>query len=208
MSRAADAEEAGATKDSKATRTSGSSKAAGAAIRAATISSEGMEDTTETAATLSSRAARAAAAATLAAEVSHRHRPKPLCLLRLPSRCCSNYAASLHLTAGRSSNYYQQQHQQQQRGRGRGGRGGAPPREPLPADVEYLSELKGHTKKVTCVLLEESSGQLFTGSHDGTVRVWSCSSGEVRSGGMVWQACACTTVLPATALASRAPTYQ
>lgn len=75
---------------------------------------------------------------------------------------------------GRSSNYY--------RGRGQGGRGrGQQAREPLPADIEYLSELKGHTKKVTCVLLDEGSGQLFTGSHDGTVRVWSCATGECTS---------------------------
>jgi len=47
--------------------------------------------------------------------------------------------------------------------------------------VEALSELKGHTKKITCVVLDESSGQLFTGSHDRTVRVWSCTSGEVSS---------------------------
>lgn len=28
--------------------------------------------------------------------------------------------------------------------------------------------------------MDESSGQLFTGSFDGTVRVWSCTTGEVR----------------------------
>ena len=63
-------------------------------------------------------------------------------------------------------------------GRGRGGGGGSTGREPLPPDVESLSELKGHTKKVTCLELDQTSGQLFTGSHDGTVRVWSCTSGE------------------------------
>ncbi|KAH7616882.1 putative Zinc finger CCCH domain-containing protein 48 [Nannochloris sp. 'desiccata'] len=63
---------------------------------------------------------------------------------------------------------------------GRGGRG-AGGREPLPDDVESLSELKGHTKKVTCLELDQASGQLFTGSHDGTVRVWSCTSGECTS---------------------------
>jgi F-box/WD-40 domain protein 7 len=53
--------------------------------------------------------------------------------------------------------------------------------EPLPDDVEFLSELRGHTKKVTCLELDQASGQLFTGSYDGTVRVWSCSSGECTS---------------------------
>lgn len=61
-----------------------------------------------------------------------------------------------------------------------GGRGRGGGREPLPDDIEALSELKGHTKKVTCLVLDQGSGQLFTGSHDGTVRVWSCTSGEVR----------------------------
>ena len=37
-----------------------------------------------------------------------------------------------------------------------------------------------HLPQVTSVLMDESSGQLFTGSFDGTVRVWSCTTGEVR----------------------------
>jgi WD40 repeat protein len=46
-------------------------------------------------------------------------------------------------------------------------------------DLEFVAELKGHSKKVTAVLMEEGSGQLFTGSHDSTVRVWSCATGQV-----------------------------
>lgn len=69
------------------------------------------------------------------------------------------------------------------RGRGRGGRGGrgSVTIEPLPEDIESLSELKGHTKKITCLALDSGSGQVFTGSHDGTVRVWSCVTGECAS---------------------------
>lgn len=67
------------------------------------------------------------------------------------------------------------------RGRGRSQPGQSQPApEPLPDDVEFLAELKGHTGKVTVVAMDQGSGQLFTGSHDGTVRVWSCASGEVR----------------------------
>lgn len=54
----------------------------------------------------------------------------------------------------------------------------------MPDDVEALSELIGHTKKVTCMVLDQNSGQLFTGSHDESVRIWSCTTGE------------CTSVLP------------
>jgi hypothetical protein len=63
-------------------------------------------------------------------------------------------------------------------GRGRGDSRSGPR---LPEDVESLSELKGHTKKVTCLVLDQATGQLFTGSHDATVRVWSCATGECTS---------------------------
>ncbi|RMZ56974.1 hypothetical protein APUTEX25_005036 [Auxenochlorella protothecoides] len=57
------------------------------------------------------------------------------------------------------------------RGRGRSQPGQSQPApEPLPDDVEFLAELKGHTGKVTVVAMDQGSGQLFTGSHDGTVR--------------------------------------
>lgn len=48
---------------------------------------------------------------------------------------------------------------------------------------------RGHASQVTSVLMDESSGQLFTGSFDGTVRVWSCTTGEVRGwlAGCGWQ---------------------
>lgn len=44
-----------------------------------------------------------------------------------------------------------------------------------------MTTLKGHTKKVTCLSLDVPSGRLFSGSHDGTVRVWSASGGECLS---------------------------
>lgn len=47
--------------------------------------------------------------------------------------------------------------------------------------MESLSELKGHRKKVTCLALDQGTAQLFTGSWDGTVRVWSCATGECMS---------------------------
>ncbi|KAL4858740.1 Zinc finger CCCH domain-containing protein 17 [Chlorella vulgaris] len=77
------------------------------------------------------------------------------------------------------------------RGRGRsdgggGGGGGGDrqaqaQREPPPVDLDFVAELKGHSKKVTSVLMDEASGQLFTGSHDGSVRVWSCTTGQCTS---------------------------
>lgn len=39
-----------------------------------------------------------------------------------------------------------------------------------------------HCRQVTTVLMDDTSGQLFTGSFDGTVRVWSCTTGQVRQG--------------------------
>lgn len=48
----------------------------------------------------------------------------------------------------------------------------------LPNDVEFLSDLKGHKKKITCMCLDQDRGQLLTGSHDQTVRVWNCQTGE------------------------------
>lgn len=56
-----------------------------------------------------------------------------------------------------------------------------------------MAELKGHTRKVTSVLMDEATGQLFTGSHDGTVRVWSCTTGQVwgnRGDGCMSNCCA------------------
>lgn len=82
---------------------------------------------------------------------------------------------------GRGRQDYQQQQQSGRGGRSDGGRGrgrNTYVRPQAPNDVEVLSELKGHTKKVTCLALDQGSGQLFSGSHDGTVRVWSCITGE------------------------------
>lgn len=75
---------------------------------------------------------------------------------------------------GRGGGYYQSNQQQSHQQR-------RSYHHQLPSDVEFLSELKGHTKKITCLSLDYGSGQLFTGSHDGTVRVWSCASGECTS---------------------------
>ncbi|GBF95527.1 hypothetical protein Rsub_08508 [Raphidocelis subcapitata] len=77
------------------------------------------------------------------------------------------------------------------RGRGRsynwGGRGGPPgasrgrprPRDSLPDDVAALTELKHHTKPVTCMCLDAANGQLYTGAQDGQVCAWSCASGQL-----------------------------
>lgn len=48
----------------------------------------------------------------------------------------------------------------------------------LPQDVEFLSDLKGHKRKITCMCLDQERGQLYTGSHDQTVRVWNCQTGD------------------------------
>lgn len=82
------------------------------------------------------------------------------------------------------------------RGRGRyeGDRQAASQREPPPNDLEFVAELKGHTKKVTTVLMDEAGGQLFTGSHDGTVRVWSCTTGQCVSTVQVGGEVACMLV--------------
>ncbi|KIZ07216.1 NB-ARC domain-containing protein [Monoraphidium neglectum] len=70
---------------------------------------------------------------------------------------------------------------------GGGGGGGAPgaaryqprPRDSLPDDVAALTELKQHTKPVTCMCLDTASQQLYTGAQDGLVCAWSCASGQL-----------------------------
>ncbi|CAN6314069.1 unnamed protein product [Urochloa humidicola] len=42
----------------------------------------------------------------------------------------------------------------------------------------FVARLKGHTKAVTGVALPEGSDKLFSGSTDGTVRVWDCNTGQ------------------------------
>eukprot|EP00208_Stichococcus_sp_RCC1054_P002296 CAMPEP_0206138416 /NCGR_PEP_ID=MMETSP1473-20131121/3309_1 /ASSEMBLY_ACC=CAM_ASM_001109 /TAXON_ID=1461547 /ORGANISM="Stichococcus sp, Strain RCC1054" /LENGTH=420 /DNA_ID=CAMNT_0053531851 /DNA_START=427 /DNA_END=1689 /DNA_ORIENTATION=+ len=67
-------------------------------------------------------------------------------------------------------------------GRGRGrGRGRAVTKFNDPEDIQFLKSLKGHTDSVTCAALDHDLDQLYTGSKDGTVRVWSCSTGECKS---------------------------
>ncbi|GJP40470.1 hypothetical protein CLOM_g150 [Closterium sp. NIES-68] len=46
------------------------------------------------------------------------------------------------------------------------------------ADVEMMTELTGHEKVVRAIALPESSSQLYTGSQDGTIRVWDCTTGQ------------------------------
>jgi WD40 repeat protein len=41
-----------------------------------------------------------------------------------------------------------------------------------------VAQLQGHTKAVTGVAVPEGSGKLFSGSMDGTVRVWDGSTGQ------------------------------
>ncbi|CAL4937619.1 unnamed protein product [Urochloa decumbens] len=41
-----------------------------------------------------------------------------------------------------------------------------------------VAQLKGHTKAVTGIALPEGSDKLFSGSRDGTVRVWDCNTGQ------------------------------
>jgi hypothetical protein len=42
-----------------------------------------------------------------------------------------------------------------------------------------LTELKQHTKPVTCMCLDVANQQLYTGAQDGLVCAWSCASGQV-----------------------------
>ncbi|KAF5829633.1 WD40-repeat-containing domain protein [Dunaliella salina] len=51
----------------------------------------------------------------------------------------------------------------------------------LPADVRQLTELQGHSKKITAITFEPTSRQVYTASFDGTVRLWSTDSGQVVS---------------------------
>jgi WD40 repeat protein len=64
------------------------------------------------------------------------------------------------------------------RGRGRGGRGGYQGQANAAPDVEFVSDMRGHRKKVTCMCVDYDRQQLLTGSHDQTVRVWNCQTGE------------------------------
>lgn len=55
-------------------------------------------------------------------------------------------------------------------------------RDSLPDDVAALTELKQHTKPVTCMCLDVANQQLYTGAQDGLVCAWSCASGQVGGG--------------------------
>jgi hypothetical protein len=61
-----------------------------------------------------------------------------------------------------------------------GGRYQPRPRDSLPDDVTALTELKQHTKPVTCICVDTANQQLYTGAQDGLVCAWSCASGQVR----------------------------
>ena len=68
-------------------------------------------------------------------------------------------------------------------GPGGGGPGGARhrprPRDSLPDDIAALTELKHHTKPVTCMCLDVANQQLYTGAQDGQVCAWSTASGQL-----------------------------
>ncbi|XP_048491280.1 zinc finger CCCH domain-containing protein 48 [Beta vulgaris subsp. vulgaris] len=44
--------------------------------------------------------------------------------------------------------------------------------------ITMVAQLQGHKKAVTGITLPENSDKLFSGSKDGTVRVWNCHTGE------------------------------
>lgn len=48
-------------------------------------------------------------------------------------------------------------------------------------DIEMMTELKGHTKAIREITLPANSNQLYTGSQDGTVRVWDCTTAQCTS---------------------------
>ncbi len=82
-----------------------------------------------------------------------------------------------------NTNSYPQNTSYAPRGRGRfGGRGGRGGGRGYGAnaapDVEFVSDLRGHRRKVTCLAVDYANSQLLSGSHDGTVRVWDCTSGQ------------------------------
>ena len=41
-----------------------------------------------------------------------------------------------------------------------------------------MSDLRGHKTKITCLAINDATSQLLSGSHDGTVRVWDCATGQ------------------------------
>lgn len=45
-------------------------------------------------------------------------------------------------------------------------------------DVSLVATLEGHKKSVTGIVLPSGSDKLYTGSKDGTMRIWDCSSGH------------------------------
>jgi hypothetical protein len=51
-------------------------------------------------------------------------------------------------------------------------------------DVEMKTQLVGHEKAIRAIVLPEGHTQLYTGSQDGSVRVWDCGTGQ------------CTSVVP------------
>ncbi|CAL5222644.1 g5039 [Coccomyxa viridis] len=78
------------------------------------------------------------------------------------------------------------------RGRGRDPQGGRiqsrydrPPQqrfEDQPKDVEFVGPaLKGHESRITALLYDPTSSQVFTGSKDETVRVWDVATGKCTS---------------------------
>eukprot|EP00877_Chromochloris_zofingiensis_P012486 jgi/Chrzof1/7491/Cz02g25260.t1 len=54
-------------------------------------------------------------------------------------------------------------------------------RDVLPDDITALTELKQHTKQVTCLHIDQASQLLYTAGQDGLVNAWSCSTGELKT---------------------------
>ncbi|KAK9842089.1 hypothetical protein WJX81_007917 [Elliptochloris bilobata] len=64
-----------------------------------------------------------------------------------------------------------------------GGRAGPGPRRVFdePEDVEFVRVMKGHSKHITTLAVDHTSSQLYSGSADGSVRVWDLSTGQCTS---------------------------
>lgn len=55
----------------------------------------------------------------------------------------------------------------------------------MPDDIAQLTELKKHEKQVTCLYYDPHTQQLYSGSSDGIICAWSCSTGQLVSSDIV-----------------------
>jgi WD40 repeat protein len=103
--------------------------------------------------------------------------------------CASNGAFkhnNLHTTPPRPNPKKPPNHNPKKGGGGPGSSRFRPrPRDALPDDIAALTELKQHTRPVTCMTVDAGSQQLYTGGQDGLVCAWSCASGQVCCGARV-----------------------